>query len=146
MLARLLRLVIAPKTLQPRWIEDRLMWVASIDRTLEAACNEGSHRSLIRAEVVWSCVPALHTIKEVLADPARHVAPNAIKKLRDLPHRRLLVAALPRRPRRGARRGGGARGGLRRGRRHLPGRVAPERPGAAPGYATAVPSDALTRL
>ena len=31
---------------------------------------------------MWSCVPALHTIKEVLADPARHVAPNAIQKLR----------------------------------------------------------------
>jgi hypothetical protein len=83
MLARLLRLAIARKTVQPRWLEDRLMWVASIDRTLEAACAEqGSHRSLIRADVVWSCVPALHTIKEVLADPARHVAPNAIKKLR----------------------------------------------------------------
>jgi hypothetical protein len=83
MLARLLRLAIAPKTVQPRWLEDRLLWVASIDRTLEAACAEqGTHRSLIRADVVWSCVPALHTIKEVLADPARHVAPNAIKKLR----------------------------------------------------------------
>ena len=83
MLARLLRLAIAPKTVQPRWLEDRLMWVASIDRTLEAACAEqGSHRSLIRADVVWSCVPALHAIKGVLADPARHVGPNAIKELR----------------------------------------------------------------
>ncbi len=81
MLARLLRLAIAPKTVQPRWLEDRLMWVASIDRTLEACAEPGS-RSLIRAEVVWSCVPALHAIKGVLADPARHVAPNAIKKLR----------------------------------------------------------------
>ncbi len=83
MLARLLRLAIAPKTLQPRWLEDRLMWVASIDRTLEAACTEqGSYRSLIRPDVVWSCVPALHAIKEVLADPARYVAPKAIQKLR----------------------------------------------------------------
>ena len=82
MLARLLRLAIAPKTVQPRWLEDRLMWVASIDRTLEACAEPTSQRSLIRPEVVWSCVPALHAIKGVLADPARQVGPAAIKKLR----------------------------------------------------------------
>jgi hypothetical protein len=82
MLARLLRLAIAPKTVQPRWLDDRLMWVASIDRTLEACAEPTSQRSLIRPEVVWSCVPALHAIKGVLADPARHVGPNAIKELR----------------------------------------------------------------
>jgi len=82
MLARLLRLAIAPKTVQPRWLADRLMWVASIDRTLEACAEPASQRSLIRPEVVWSCVPALHAIKGVLADPARQVTPNAIKELR----------------------------------------------------------------
>ena len=128
MLARLLRLAIAPKTVQPRWLEDRLLWVASIDRTLEACAEPVSQRSLIRPEVVWSCVPALHAIKGVLADPARHVAPNAIKKLRALPHGRRLLAALPRRPRRGAAGGRGARRGLRPGRRDLPGHVAGPRP------------------
>jgi hypothetical protein len=82
MLARLLRLAIAPKTVRPRWLDDRLMWVASIDRTLEAACTPAAGRSMLRADVVWSCVPALHRIKEVLADPARTVAPQAIRRLR----------------------------------------------------------------
>ena len=41
-------------------------------------------RPLMRPDVVWSCVPALHMIKQVLADPPARVAPNAIKKLRAL--------------------------------------------------------------
>jgi hypothetical protein len=87
MLSRLLRLAIAPKTVQPRWLDDRLMWVASIDRTLESACartGQAGPRPLMRPEVVWSCVPALHVIKQVLADPARRVAPAAIRRLRAL--------------------------------------------------------------
>ena len=87
MLARLLRLAIAPKTVQPRWLENRLMWVASIDRTLESACARADGtgvRPLMRPEVVWSCVPALHVIKQVLADPARDIAPMAIRRLRAL--------------------------------------------------------------
>ena len=87
MLARLLRLAIAPKTVQPRWLENRLMWVTSIDRTLEAACarpESTGPRPLMRPEVVWSCVPALHVIKQVLADPARDIAPMAIRRLRAL--------------------------------------------------------------
>lgn len=82
MLARLLRLAIAPKTVRPRWLEDRLMWVASIDRTLETACANEGRSSLLRPDVVWSCVPALHSIKEVLADPSRDVSPQAIRRLR----------------------------------------------------------------
>jgi hypothetical protein len=63
------------------------MWVASIDRTLESACTRAERqgpRPLMRPDVVWSCVPALHLIKQVLADPARDVAPTAIRRLRSL--------------------------------------------------------------